>query len=345
VSLIAGTTSASTGTPTGGSVTITGGAQTNGTVSGNGGSVSITGGASGAQGIGGNITITGGAGGAGGGTVTVNGGSSAGGNGYVNVGTSNTDVVTLGSSGKPIYIQGNLSLESGSGAIFLTTSGNLAVPTIFSVNSSILFNVGGNSTAKSAGEFTYSGNSGNAEIYAGAHTSSGYAKIPAIHEVFSLANSSASTNTTQSVFAAANDVLSLLQANKLYKFRAKYYSSFTYSATSGAININFAFSNGPTAIKYTFNTYPQTAGTTTTQRGVSTVTTATTIVPTQSTSGTWVTEIEGYFTTHATLTSTFTPQFICTASTSSSAVIQAGSWFEVEKIGTATTTLVAGNWA
>jgi hypothetical protein len=169
--------------------------------------------------------------------------------------------------------------------------------------------------------------------------------ISAPHVVFSLADATASTNVTRSVFAAANDVLSSLEPAKLYRFRAKYYSSFTYSATSGAIQISFAFSNAPTAIKYSFRTYPQTAGTTVTQQGAAAVTSVIAIVPTQSSSGTWVTEIEGYFTTHASLASTLTPQFICTASTSSSGTVQTGSWFEVEKLGTSTQTLIAGNWA
>jgi len=57
-----------------------------------------------------------------------------------------------------------------------------------------------------------------------------------------------------------------------------------------------------------------------------------------------VTELDGYFVTHATLASTLTPQFSCTATSGSSAVIQAGSWFEIEKLGTASQTLIAGNW-
>jgi len=173
----------------------------------------------------------------------------------------------------------------------------------------------------------------------------GNAKIVAQQSVFSQANSSSSQNTTQSVFPAAYDTLSSLQAASLYRFRAKYYSAFTYSATSGAINILFAFTNAPAEIRYSFKTYPQVAGTTVTQHGASSVTTATTIVPTQAASGSWVTEIDGFIKSHATLTSTFIPQFICTASTSSSAVIQSGSYFEIEKLGASSVTNVSGNWA
>jgi hypothetical protein len=331
LSLLGGnTTSAST---TGGSIVIRGGNSSNNATITTGGSITIAAGNGGTtQGAGGGVSIDGGT------------GSAANGNGSVSIGTnSGTDVVFLGKSAGNVYlnagttnITGSLSFDGSSNAL---TSVN--APGVLRVDSSSLqINFNNLATYNASGAFGYSGNT-----FYGYQTSTGAGRIPAIHSVFSLANSTASTNTTQSVFATANDVLSSLEAVKLYIFKAKYYSSFTYSATAGAINIVFGFSNAPQSIKYSFKTYPQTAGTTITQQGVSSVATATTIVPSQSAAGTWVTEIEGYFISHATLTSTLTPQFICTAATSSSAVMQAGSWFEVEKIGTSTSTSIAGNWA
>lgn len=332
VSLIAGATSASTGTPTGGSVTITGGAQTNGTVLGNGGSISITGGASGTQGIGGNITITGGAGGAnGGGNVTINAGSSSGGNGSMSIGTSNTDAITIGITGKSTTINaGLISLAAGTSSISplkFTAGTNLTTPSYGAV--------------EAATDAIYVTNNPGSTS-----TGPGRGVILAPQMVFSLANSSTSTNgAATSVFASANDVLSVLEANKLYRFRAKYYSSFTYAGAAGTISAIFAFSNAPVAIKYSYTTYSQTAGTTAiTSMGTYATTAASAIAPSQSASGSWVTEIDGYFTTHATLTSTLTPQF-SQSGTSSTTVMTAGSWFEVEKLGTASTTLIAGNWA
>jgi hypothetical protein len=247
-----------------------------------------------------------------------------------------------------VYIDGGDSSNSTTGTVNIGTRtlssgaqtsainiGNSTAVTAFLGST----NLAGSTSTNAQGQLTYS-----SDTFKGWQTSTGSGRIPVLHSVFSLANSTASTNTTQSAFAAANDVLSSLEAAKLYRFRATYYSSFTYSTTAGAINVLFAFSNAPTAIKYSFKTYPQTAGTTITQLGAASVATATTVVPSQSASGTWVTEIEGYFTTHATLTSTFTPQFSCTATSGSSAVIQAGSWFEIEKLGTASQTLIAGNW-
>lgn len=167
------------------------------------------------------------------------------------------------------------------------------------------------------------------------------------HMVFSLATSGTSSSTTPvNVFAAANDVLSVLEPAKLYRFRAKYFHANTYGGSSFNVAINFAFSNAPTAIKYTFKTYPASAASSVNYVGQSAVTTATTIVLVSTSAG-YFTEVDGYFTTHATLTSTLTPQFACasTPGGGGNAAIAAGSWIEIEKLGTSTQTLIAGNWA
>jgi hypothetical protein len=329
VSFIGGATTNATGT--GGNVTITGGAATTGTNTTTGGNVIISGGASNtSSGVGGYVQINAGLG----------SGPSNSGDSNIYIGDlARTTRITIGQSTNTVSFPGKISFDGGSGYNLLTS---INAPGVLSVdNSSLQMNFNANQALYASGAFEY-----NTNIFRGFQTSTGAGRVPVIHSVFSLANSTSSTNTTQSVFAAANDVLSSLEAARLYRFKAQYYSSFTYSSGfSGAININFAFSQTPTAIKYSFKTYPQTAGTTVTQQGASSVATATTIVPSQSASGTWITEIEGYFTTHATLVSTFTPQFICTATTNSSAIMTAGSWLEVEKLGTSTQTLIAGNWA
>jgi hypothetical protein len=122
VSLIAGATSLSTGSPNGGSVTITGGAQTNATPIGTGGAVTITAGAGGANGVGGSLALAAGAGGAnGGGSVTILAGFSAAGNGTISIGTSNTDAITIGATGKTTTIAGTV-IKSGDGVILKTAS-------------------------------------------------------------------------------------------------------------------------------------------------------------------------------------------------------------------------------
>jgi hypothetical protein len=64
------------------------------------------------------------------------------------------------------------------------------------------------------------------------------------------------------------------------------------------------------------------------------------------TSGTFTVEFDGYFTSNATTGGTFTPQIAASGATSGGTfVVTTGSWFEIQKIGTATQTLIAGNWA
>jgi len=333
VSFIGGATTNATGT--GGNVTITGGAATTGTNTTTGGNVIISGGASNTSaGVGGYVQINAGLG----------SGPSNSGDSNIYIGDlARTTKIIIGESTNTVSFPGKISLDNGNGYNTLTSNyptqvGPLGVLSID--NTSLQFNFNYGTTPNASGAFEYSTN-----IFRGFQTSTGAGRVPVIHSVFSLANSTSSTNTTQSVFASANDVLSSLEPAKLYRFKAKYYSSFTFSTIAGGVSISFAFSQTPTAIKYSFKTYPQTAGTTVTQQGVATVTTSAAVVPSSSASGTYVIEIEGYFTTHATLASTFTPQFICTAASSSSAIMTAGSWLEVEKLGTSTQTLIAGNWA
>ena len=160
------------------------------------------------------------------------------------------------------------------------------------------------------------------------------------------ASGNSSSTTAVNIFATTNDVLSVLEPAKTYRFRGTYFSSVNYGGTAVGTNILFAFSNAPVATKYKFKTYPQTAGTTTTLQGVVTTNAASNIVPTIGTTTSYVTEIEGYFTTHATLVSTLTPQFAANlAAGGSSTTILTGSWFEIEKLGSSTVTNVAGNWA
>jgi hypothetical protein len=166
------------------------------------------------------------------------------------------------------------------------------------------------------------------------------------HTVFLTSNSASTNGTATNIFASGNDVLSVLEPAKLYRFRAKYFSTFTYSAaTPTSLNLVFAFSNAPVSTKYTFKTYTQTASAATVWQGVVSTNASTAVTPLASSSQTWVTEVEGYFTTHATLTSTLTPQFALSPGGAPSAIITVGSYFEIEKLGTSGQALIAGNWA
>ena len=93
-----------TGGTTGGGTNVTGG--TGGT---NGGATSITGG-TGTSGTGGNTNITGGAGGTTGGNVNINGGNGST-DGNINIGTENTTLITIGTSGNNIDFPATTTID------------------------------------------------------------------------------------------------------------------------------------------------------------------------------------------------------------------------------------------
>jgi len=182
-------------------------------------------------------------------------------------------------------------------------------------------------------------------FYATVANGPGRGLIRAPQMVFSLANSSAATTTTPvNVFAAANDVLSSLEAAKLYRFKGVYYATATWTSGTPDIQLLFAFSNAPVAIKYHFKTFKSSSATTMDQVGIITVASASNVSADVTATANYVIEFEGYFTSNASATSTLTPQFQM-STTGASTIMIAGSWLEVEKLGSSTQTLIAGNWA
>lgn len=182
-------------------------------------------------------------------------------------------------------------------------------------------------------------------FYATVANGPGRGLIRAPQMVFSLANSSAATTTTPvNVFAAANDVLSSLEAAKLYRFKGVYYATATWTSGTPDIQLLFAFSNAPVAIKYHFKTFKSSSATTMDQVGIISAASASNVSADVTATANYVIEFEGYFTSNASATSTLTPQFQM-STTGVSTIMISGSWFEVEKIGSSTQTLIAGNWA
>ena len=325
-SITAGTTTA--GSATGGSISLTAGAATNAATITSGGSINITAGAGNStQGAGGSVTINGGL------------GSVANGNGTVNIGTgTGTDQVIIGKTAGTVDIRGPLA-----GTLTLLTGTASLAPIKFIAGTSLTTPVYG-AVEASTDAIYLTNNPGSTS------TGPGRGIVHPQQMVFSQANASAGPSTgsvTVSAFAAANDVLSVLEAAKLYRFRAKYFISTSFSSGIYNMALLFTFSNAPASIKYSFKTYTQTVGTTIKAMGSGTSTTLDPLNGTQSASGTWVVEVDGYFTSHATLTSTLTPQVQINPSAggNNGATVQAGSWFEIEKLGTSTQTLIAGNWA
>ena len=245
--------------------------------------------------------------------------------------------VTGGWSWQTFLAQGGGTLT---GQLNLAAGTTSIVPLNFNTTGALITTSASGYVEADANSLYYTDNPGTTT------TGAGRGMVHASQIVFSLGTSTPTSTTAVSVFAAANDVLSVLEPAKLYRFKAKYLITMAYGGTAVTPTINFLFSNAPTAIKYTFKTYPQTSAASTTFAGAAAVTTATAITPSLAASANYFIEIDGYFTTHATLTSTFTPQCAATAATSGSTLsFVSGSWLEVEKLGTSTQTLIAGNWA
>ena len=275
-----------------------------------GGSLLLYAGASSnAAGVGGDVNVAGGAGTSGstGGAVSIRGGSGNGsGDGNVYIGTSNTAAVALG-NGSNVYLGSNATLQAS------PITGQLEYDT----------------------DKFYGTPNGN--------NSRGF--IPAIHMVFANANSSATTSTTSvSPFAAANDVLSGLDAAKLYYFKGSYYLTSTFTSGTATVNMGFTFSNAPTKISYKFTTYPQTPGTTISRIGVVSSALTTAVTPAITATISYVVDFEGFFYTNATTGGTIAP-FIAMSTTGSSTVATEFSYIQIQKIGSTGTAKIAGAWA
>lgn len=231
---------------------------------------------------------------------------------------------------------------SSTGTATFTGQVNLAAGT--TTLAPLVFSSGSKLTSPTTGAMEFEVD----ELYMTTSSTTGRGIIPVKHMIVNQANSTAATTTTpQSPFAAGNDVLSSLEANRLYRFRGRY--KFTSTFTSGTANVQilFAFSNAPAAINYDFRTFvltPNTIVLANTRVGTVTVTTATQVTPAIAATISYVVDFEGWIKSHATLTSTLTPQFQM-STTGSSTVVTPYSFFEIEKIGGAADTLIAGNWA
>lgn len=171
--------------------------------------------------------------------------------------------------------------------------------------------------------------------------------VPVRHMVIAQTNSTAAiTSSATSPFAASNDVLSTLEAAKLYRFRGRYKFTSTFTSGTATVNILFGFSNAPVTFNYDFNCYPLTPNNevlANTRVGTITVTTSSPVTPAIAATISYVVQFEGFIQSHATLPSTLTPQFQM-STTGSSTIATQFSFFEIEKIGASADTLIAGNW-
>jgi hypothetical protein len=258
--------------------------------------------------------------------------------GSISIGTGNASAVTLGKVGGNTVINGLGGLTLGGALVTATTSTSLAplrlptgtVPTTANQQFGMVAAAAESlqlSTTKTTG------------------AGPGFGFIRAPQMVYAVANSTAATSSTPvSPFAAANDVLSSLEVGKAYRFRGTYYLTSTFTSGTPAIQLAFAFSNAPVIFKYNYKTYRAAGQAAFELVGQTSTNAATTVSANVTSSISYVVEFEGFFTSNATTASTLTPQFQM-AAPGVSVVATAGSFFEIEKLGTSSQTLIAGNWA
>ena len=265
--------------------------------------------------------------------ITFNGGQST---GSANGGTIHFKTSVAGASGASLNALAT-RLSIGATSNLLSAGTTTFAP--------LQFTSGTNLTTPANGAIEYDGDKLYITPNAGTiATTSGRGYIPSIHSAYAQANSAAATTTTPvTPFTTANDTLPV-DANKLYKFKGTYYATATWTSGAPAIQIGFTFSSAPVNIKYKYRSHVIAAGTAISLMGQSTVTTATTVTGTIGATNSFVIEFEGCFTSNATTGGTILP-FFQMSTTGVSTVMTQCSEFEIQKLGPAGTTIVAGNWA
>ena len=238
-SLTGGANTSTTGV--GGAVSITGGAATVGTSVATGGSVSIIGGASNTTaGIGGDVTINAGL------------GSSANGNGAIYLGSSNTDSINIGTSGKLVNFVGAVDLRAGG------TTANTA-PLYFSSSTDLL-------SIPVAGAVEYN----NANFFATPFTTSGRGLIESNY-FYSNVSSIAIAGTSSggaSVSGSAFGVALPLATSTAYQIEATLYLQTSYSTNAPAAQtMTFSYPTGTTILAEGIIVQNQAAVTTQTTAG------------------------------------------------------------------------------
>jgi hypothetical protein len=261
--------------------------------------------------------------------ITFNGGQST---GSANGGTIHFKTSVAGASGASLNALAT-RLSIGATSNLLSAGTTTFAP--------LQFTSGTNLTTPLNGGVEYDGD--KLYVTPNANTS-GRGYIPSIYSVIAQANSGAATTTTPvTPFTATNDVISI-DTNKLYFFKGTYYATSTWTSGAPQIQIGFTFSNAPVAIKYKYRSMVSGAGTAISLQGQVSAVAATAVTGTIGASNSFIIEFEGYFTSNATTGGTFSPFFqMSTAGVST--VMTQFSQFDLIKLGPASITTIAGNWA
>jgi hypothetical protein len=151
------------------------------------------------------------------------------------------------------------------------------------------------------------------------------------------------TNTVRNVFSGTTQDAAPLRANTLYRFRGCYYFAKS-TTTSGTWNLLFTFSNAPTNFRY--NSIGANGPSTTAlffQNTTATGSTAVTQAVTVTTD--CAIRFEGYFVSNATTGGTLTPQFNKSDTANATVNTRTNSYFEIQAMGPANPSIIAGTWS
>jgi hypothetical protein len=191
---------------------------------------------------------------------------------------------------------------------------------------------GTNLTAATSGALEYDGNS----LYFTTNNSTGRGQVRSVHTRRRDTNSSTTTSSTlQSIYGASLT----LEADTVYHFKQVLFPTLSFSSATVALRLGFTFSQTQQAFGVIYTGTSGSVQYTSYQSSPAAYTIATV---TGTTSFGFV--CEGFFKTHATLSSTITPGFAM-AATAGSARIDAGSYIEIQKVSPDLATTVAGGWA
>lgn len=150
------------------------------------------------------------------------------------------------------------------------------------------------------------------------------------------------TNAVRNVFSPVAFDAAPLRANTLYKFSGVYYLSKS-TTTAGTWNLLFTFTNTPTNFRY--YAIGANSGASTALLFMNTInTTSTAVTQAVSSTANCAIQFQGYFVSNATTGGTMTPRFQKTDTTSSTVTTRINSYLEIQAMGPANPSIIAGNW-
>ena len=243
----------------------------------------------------------------------------------LDIGNSST-AITLGGTSGTTSVRNSLVLPSGTTTL---------APMRFTPTGAALL------TTALQGGFEYN----QIAFYATPTTESGRGIILAPHILRAAADfaQTGTTNTVRNVFSPTTADAAPLRANTLYRFRGVYYLSKS-TTTSGTWNLLFTFTNTPSNFRYTA-IGANSASSTAALIMNTTAQTSTAVTQNVTNNQDCAIRFEGYFVSNATTGGTLTPQFNKSDAANATVTTRINSYFEIQAMGAANPSIIAGNWS